>query len=110
MSMVMETLQSLRDEGEILAPDVARVVGSHVRTVGRWKVGASEPPNSKKQMLLHLQAAVRAARKYMGRDQAWAWLHSPNPYLDHAAPLDLVATDYRRVIAALEAEAEGVYL
>ena len=46
----------------------------------------------------------------MDREQAWAWLHAPNPYLNHKAPIDVLATDYRQVFDALEAEAEGVYV
>jgi len=111
MGLVAETLRRLHDEGEINNNDVARVVKTHIRTVERWGKGDTEPPPAKKELLLYLSVAVKQARKHMDREQAWAWLHSPNPYLDNEIPLDVLARrDYRRVLAALDAEAEGVYI
>jgi len=110
MGLVAKTLDQLEREGEISDSDVARVVGSHVRTVERWKAGPTAPPPKKKELLLYLSAAVKQARRYMDKEQAWAWLHSPNPYLDNAIPLDVLAKDYRKVFDALDAEAEGVHV
>jgi uncharacterized protein (DUF2384 family) len=110
MGLVANTLHRLHEEGEITTQDVVRVVHTHARTVERWKNGDTEPPQSKKEQLLILSAVVTQARRHMDREQAWAWLHSPNPYLDNAIPLDLLAHDYNRVLNALAAEAEGVYV
>lgn len=109
-SLVATTLQRLHDDGEITPADVARLVSSTRRTIERWKSGQAAPSPEKKELLLYLEAAVKQARRHMGREQAWAWLHSPNPFLDNAIPLDVLPTDYRRVFDALEAEAEGVYV
>ena len=79
------------------------------RTVERWWKGDSEPPATTKELLLYVDAAVKRARKYMTKQQAWVWLHSPNPYLDNDIPLDVIGRSYKRVLNALEAEAEGVY-
>jgi hypothetical protein len=110
MSVAVDTLRRLHAEGGLGPDDVARVTRSTRRTVERWKKGASDPPAATKELLLYADAAVRQARKYMTRDQAWAWLHSPNPYLDNNIPLDVLANDYKSVFNALEAEAEGVYV
>jgi len=110
MGLVAETLDRLQDEGEITESDVARVVGTHVRTVERWKAGSTMPPATKKELLLYLSAAVKQARRYMDREQAWAWLHTPNPYLNNQVPLDVLGKDYRKVFDALEAESEGVHV
>ncbi len=110
MSVAVETLARLDSEGGLKTDDVARVMRATRRTVERWKTGESDPPAATKELLLYVAAAVRQARKYMTKDQAWAWLHSPNPYLDNNIPLDVLANDYKRVFNALEAEAEGVYI
>ena len=109
MGLVANTLRRLHEEAEITTQDVVRVVHTHARTVERWKSGDTEPPQSKKEQLLLLSAVVGQARRLMDSEQAWAWLHSPNPYLDNAIPLDVLSQDYRRVLDALNAEAEGVY-
>jgi hypothetical protein len=109
MGIAAETLRRLRNDGGLENGDVARVTRTTQRTVERWSKGASDPPASTKELLLYVDAAVRRARKYMSREEAWAWLHSPNPYLDNDVPLDVLANDYKRVLNALEAEAEGVY-
>jgi uncharacterized protein (DUF2384 family) len=110
MSVAIETLERLQEEAGLRTDDVARVTRSSRRTVERWRAGVSDPPASTKELLLYVAAAVRQARKYMTKDQAWAWLHSPNPYLDNNIPLDVLGSDYKRVLNALEAEAEGVYI
>jgi uncharacterized protein (DUF2384 family) len=110
MSVAVETLERLQADGGLKIDDVVRVTGATRRTVERWRSGVSDPPASTKELLLYVAAAVRQARKYMSKDQAWAWLHSPNPYLGNDIPLDVLASDYKRVFNALEAEAEGVYI
>jgi uncharacterized protein (DUF2384 family) len=39
------------------------------------------------------------------------WLFSPNPTLDHYKPVELLRSgDYRKVLGAIDAMAEGVYV
>ncbi|MDQ4130110.1 MAG: MbcA/ParS/Xre antitoxin family protein, partial [Actinomycetota bacterium] len=39
------------------------------------------------------------------------WLFSPNPLLDHHKPVDLLREgEYRRVLGAIDALAEGVFV
>jgi len=109
MGIAVETLQRLQKEGALNTNDVARVTGATPRTVERWRKGSTEPPSNTKELLLYVDAAVKRARKYMSKDRAWAWLHAPNPYLDNDIPLDILAKDYKRVLDAIDAEAEGVY-
>jgi uncharacterized protein (DUF2384 family) len=44
-------------------------------------------------------------------DAAHVWLFTPNPFLDFDRPIDLITEgQYRRVLAAIEALADGVFV
>jgi uncharacterized protein (DUF2384 family) len=59
--------------------------------------------------LLELKAVVDQLRRVLRDEPARLWLRSPNPSLDWRKPLDLVTeSEYRRVIGAALAMAEGV--
>lgn len=90
------------------SPDVARVTGATPRSVHRWLEGAS-PRRPAEERLLELKAVVDVLRQVMHDDPARLWIRSPNPGLDYEKPLDVIERgDYRRVIAAIVALAEGV--
>lgn len=109
MSIVADTFAKL-EEANLDEHAISRATGADVRTVERWKAGSIKTPHRRHtEALLRLAAAVRYSMKYMDVDDAWIWLHSPNPFLDHKAPIDLLQTDYERVMKALDAEAEGVF-
>lgn len=47
----------------------------------------------------------------LASDAVHAWLFTPNPFLEFDRPIDLVAEgQYRRVLAAVEALADGVFV
>jgi uncharacterized protein (DUF2384 family) len=59
--------------------------------------------------LLELKAVVDLARQYLRPEVARLWLRAPDPGLGYEKPLDLIkAGEYRRVVGALLAMAEGV--
>lgn len=89
-------------------PDVALVTGTTPRSVGRWIEGAS-PRRPAAERLLELKAVVDLLRRVLREDPAHIWIRSPNPDLDYEKPLVLIERgEYRRVIGAILAMAEGV--
>ena len=97
-------------EGHVVdGADIARVSGSHPRTVARWQVDAAVPRRDAEERILELKAVVDLLRRVMRDDAARVWLRTPNPDLDYEKPLDLIARgDFRQVISLVLAIAEGV--
>jgi putative toxin-antitoxin system antitoxin component (TIGR02293 family) len=107
------SLGSLLDqlyEGDIVdSADVARVSGSHPRSVSRWQSSNAAPRRDSEERLLELKAVVDLLRRVVREDAARLWLRAPNPELSYEKPLDLIAAGhYQRVIDLLLAMAEGV--
>ena len=83
--------------------------GPTVRSVARWQAAEAAPRRGSEERLLELKAVVDLARKHLRPDSARLWLRSPNPKLNYNKPIDLIANgEYRQVIGALLAMAEGV--
>lgn len=89
-------------------PDVARVTGTTARSVARWLEGV-EPRRQAEERLLELKAVVDLLKQVLRDEPARLWIRSPNPDLGYEKPIDLIAqAQYRRVIGAILAMAEGV--
>lgn len=97
-------------EGDIVdTGDVARVSGTHPRSVARWQSPEGAPRRDSEERLLELKAVVDLLRRVVRDDAARLWLRAPNPELAYEKPLDLIAAGrYERVIDLLLAMAEGV--
>ena len=97
-------------EGDIVdAADVARVSGTHPRSVLRWQTDGSIPRRETEERVLELKAVVDLLRRVIHGDAARLWLRAPNPELGYEKPLDLIAEgQYQRVVNLLLALAEGV--
>lgn len=109
MSEVVVVLDRLLEGDIVDTEDVARVVGSTSRSVSRWHAAGSAPRRLSEERLLELKAVVDLLRSVLRGEPARLWLRSPNPELGWEKPLDLVAGgEYRRVIGAILAMAEGV--
>jgi Protein of unknown function (DUF2384) len=90
------------------SPDVARVTHATPRSVTRWAEGAS-PRRPAEERLLELKAVLDVLRRVLREEPARLWIRSPNPDLDYEKPLNLIEQgEYRRVIGAILALAEGV--
>jgi len=110
-SVYAERLESIAERARLRREDVARVVGASPRTVARWAQGESGPRAEARDRLLELSAVVNELSKVVRAEAAEAWLFAPNPLLDFERPLDLVQQgDYRKVIAAIEGLADGVFV
>lgn len=111
MPQVVDVLTDVLADDVVDTGDVARVLGSTQRSVARWQAAEASPRRDSEERLLELKAVVDLARQYLRPDVARLWLRSPDPSLGYEKPLDLVKQgEYRRVIGALLALAEGVTL
>ncbi len=109
MAQVVDVLEQVLSDDTIDTADVARVLGTTPRSVARWQTAEVSPRRESEERLLELKAVVDLARRFLRPEPARLWLRSPNPELGYEKPLDLISRgDYRRVIGALLAMAEGV--
>jgi putative toxin-antitoxin system antitoxin component (TIGR02293 family) len=91
--------------------DIARAVDANPRTVSRWLQRTAEPRPDARERLLELIAVLEQLSGVLEPAAAHDWLFTPNPGLDHHKPLDLLRDrEYRRVLGAIDAMAEGVYV
>jgi putative toxin-antitoxin system antitoxin component (TIGR02293 family) len=109
----MPTLSGVLDvliETQVIdAADVAHITGATPRSVSRWTAAKAAPRRDAEDRLLELKAVVDLLRSVLRDEPARLWLRSPNPDLDWRKPLELIADgEYRRVIGAVLAMAEGV--
>lgn len=109
MSTVSHLLGDMLRSEIVDAPDVARVLGTSVRSVSRWAAAGSMPRRDTEERLLELKAVVDALAKVLRDEPARLWLRSPLPDLGYEKPVDLIEQgQYRRVIGAILALAEGI--
>jgi putative toxin-antitoxin system antitoxin component (TIGR02293 family) len=109
MASLAVLLDRLYETEVIDTTDVARVSGTHVRSVNRWHASRGEPRRESEERILELKAVVDLTRRVMSDHAARLWLRAPNPDLGYEKPLDLVGTGhYQRVVNLLLALAEGV--
>lgn len=107
--MLSGVLHELIETHVVDATDLAEVTGSTPRSVSRWDTARAVPRRHAGDRLLELGAVVDQLRTVLRDEPARLWLRSPNPELDWRKPLELVAEgEYRRVIGAVLAMAEGV--
>jgi uncharacterized protein (DUF2384 family) len=106
---VMTVLEHVLHDDIVDANDIARALGTTVRSVGRWQAGEVAPRRESEERLLELKAVVDLIHRHLRPVPARMWLRSPNPDLAYEKPIDLIAVgDYRKVIASILAMAEGV--
>jgi putative toxin-antitoxin system antitoxin component (TIGR02293 family) len=102
-------LDELVDTQVIDVTDLAQVTGATPRSVSRWTTAKATPRRDAEDRLLELKAVVDQLRNVLRDEPARLWLRGPNPDLDWQKPLELIAEgEYRRVIGAVLAMAEGV--
>jgi putative toxin-antitoxin system antitoxin component (TIGR02293 family) len=109
VGQVATILDELFEGGVVDGPDVARVLGTSPRSVARWHRTGATPRRDTEERLAELKAVVDLLRTVLRDEPARLWLRSPNPELGYEKPIDLIERgEYRRVIGALLALAEGV--
>lgn len=105
----MALLDELIDTKVLDTSDVAKVTGSTPRSVSRWTAAKATPRREAEDRLLELKAVTDQLRSVLRDEPARLWLRGPNPDLDWRKPLELIGKgEYRRVVGAILAMAEGV--
>lgn len=91
--------------------EVGDLVDASARSVSRWSTGQVVPQKLNKARLLELAYVAEALAEVLPREHANAWMFTPNRLLSHDRPADLIRTGhYKRVLDAIEAIADGVFV
>ncbi len=91
--------------------DIARLLGANPRTVARWLKDQAEPRPEARRRLLEVVAVLEHLSGVLKPAAGHDWLFTPNSMLDHHKPVDLLAEgEFRRVLAMIDALAEGVFV
>lgn len=111
MSVLAERLDRAAARVELDRADLARVLDTNPRTVGRWLRNEATPRPASRERLLEIVAVLERLSTTLAPDAAHDWLFTPNPLLDHYKPVDLLhAGEFRRVLALIDTLAEGVFV
>jgi hypothetical protein len=91
--------------------EVGEIVDASPRSVARWTAGQVVPQRLNKHRLTELAYVAEALAEVLPRDQANVWMFLPNRLLEHRKPADLVRDgEHQRVLALIDAMAEGVFV
>jgi uncharacterized protein (DUF2384 family) len=102
-----ETIDSLGLTDE----EVGDMVDASARSVARWSEGQVVPQKLNRERLLELAYVAEAVAEVLPRSHANVWMFTPNRLLEHDRPADLIRRgDYKRVLDAIEAMADGVFV
>ncbi len=99
-------------EGVDLRPtDLSRILPASERTLRRWLDGESIPRQRDRERALEVVVVLEELARVFKPEGAANWLFAPNQAFDFAKPADLLTDgEYRKVIAAIEAIGEGVFV
>ena len=108
---IAERLERAATNVELDRGDLARVLDLSPRTVARWLSAEATPRPDARERLLELIAVLESLSSTLRPGAAHDWLFTPNPSLDHHKPVELLrAGEFRRVLGAIDALAEGVFV
>ena len=111
MPDLLERLKTASASVEFDQADMARVLDTSPRTISRWLHEETEPRAQSRERLLEVLYVFRQLSQVLRPAAARDWLLAPNELLDHQKPIDLLRSgEYRRVLGAVEALAEGVFV
>jgi putative toxin-antitoxin system antitoxin component (TIGR02293 family) len=111
MTTLAERVEEAAARIELDHADLARLLDTSPRTVSRWLSQESVPRREARERLLELRAVLEHLGKTLQPEAAHDWLFTPNVALDHYKPVELLQEgQVRRVLAAIDALAEGVFV
>ena len=91
--------------------ELGGILDASARSVARWSAGDVVPQKLNKQRLLDLSYVAEALSEVLPREHANVWMFTPNRMLEHERPADLVRIgEYKKVLDAIEAMADGVFV
>ena len=106
-----DRLRGAAQKTDLDQADLAVLVRTNPRTVGRWLAEESEPRTEARRRLLEILAVLEALSAVLNPSAAHDWLFSPNPQANHEKPIDLLeAGEWRTVLGLIDALAEGVFV
>jgi len=109
-SQAVRRLSSVMERTSMDATSVARILDKDPKTVTRWLRADHEPRWETVEQLLSLNVVLERLADVIEPTAAEEWLFTPVPDLDYRRPADLVREgDFRRVLALIDAIAEGVF-
>ena len=111
MTAISQRVQGLAVDAGLTQTEVARIVGTSVRTVARWAAGEVDPQPDARDRLLKLNYVAKQLVDTLGLPpgDANVWLFEPNRLLGGDSPADrLTADDFRSVLGLIEALADGI--
>jgi transcriptional regulator with XRE-family HTH domain len=104
-------LESARTTVDFDQGELARVLETTPRTVSRWIHGQTTPRGKARERILEILHVFDQLSRVLQPAAAHDWLLTPNALLDHEKPIELLrAGEYRKVLGAVEALAEGVFV
>lgn len=111
MADLAQRLEQVTTRIELDRADVARLLDTNPRTVSRWLGREAEPRPGARERLLELIAVLEHLSGVLKPGPAHDWLFTPSALLDHHKPVELLREgQYRRVLGAIDALAEGVFV
>ena len=111
MSALAERLGRVASEVDLDSSDLARVLETNPRTVSRWLKKESSPRRDARERLLEVVTVLERLSTTLKAEAAHDWLFTPNPAFDYHKPVDLLREgEFRRVLGAIDAMAEGVFV
>ncbi len=109
--MLAERLERAAERIDIGPRDLARALDATPRTVSRWLNQETTPRGDAKERMLEVVAVFDRLSATLAPSAAHEWLLAPNPSLDYDKPIDLLREgEFRRVLGAIDALAEGVFV
>jgi putative toxin-antitoxin system antitoxin component (TIGR02293 family) len=106
-----QRLTDLASAVDLDAVEIARAVGTNPRTVSRWLTETTAPQRSQRERLLEVIAVLERLSATLRPEAAHDWLLTPNPLLQYDKPIDLLGEgSFRRVLGAIDALADGVFV
>lgn len=110
MPQLLERLGDLAEELDLDQTQVADVLGASPRTVSRWLHAQTSPSREARERLLEFLAVLERLTIVLQPAAAHDWLFTPNATLGNEKPSALLRLgQYREVLGAVDALAEGVY-
>lgn len=110
MTQLLDRLGDLAGEFELDQTEVASVLGTNPRTVSRWLRAETAPSRETRERVLEFVAVLDRLGTVLRRDVAHDWLFTPNALLRNEKPATLLREgQYRDVLGAIDAMAEGVF-
>jgi putative toxin-antitoxin system antitoxin component (TIGR02293 family) len=111
MSALAERLERAASNVDLDGSDLARVLETNPRTVSRWLNDEASPRHDARERLLEVIAVLERLSATLTAEAGHDWLFTPNPAFEYHKPVDLIREgEFRRVLGAIDAMAEGVFV